>query len=170
MATKIEVTSSPFHRKAALSEAEAAACRAVYDAAARAGRAWKSDWLASQTDFTFKAGMSAAMMRHYAGELRSIGEYIARCGWAVGLTWHAAASNSRGSHMVKRDITAADRKIHAAALEKARAAGVVGTGYTWAAQTAFLNGDEGKGHLAAAVAEIEAAAEAAKAEKPKKGK
>lgn len=162
---KIIINSSPFHSKSVITEEQAQACRSVFDYAARAGRAWKTDWLASQSAFTFKDGMSPAMVRHYAGELRSVGEYIARVGYTVGLTWHAAASNSRGSHMVKRDITADQRKVHAAALEKARAAGVAATGYTWASQTAFLATDDGKGHLADALAEIEAAA----AEKPKKG-
>lgn len=161
MATTIK--SSPFHSKETLSQVDAMYCVGVFKYAQSKGRAWKTDWLSTQTDFVFDKKLVPSVVRHYAGELRSIGEYVSREGWRIGLTWNAAASNSRGGHNIKRDIGAEERQLHRAAVELARKRHGAFAGNTWAAQTTFLRDDDkGKVALAEAKSAIEQAEKAAK--------
>lgn len=160
----ILIKNSPFHSKAVLTQVEAVACVNVYKFAQAKGRAYKTDFLASQTDFTFDKKLAQSVVRHYVGELRAVGEYVNREGWRIGLTWNDAAANSRGGHNVKRDISAADRMVHRQAVEIARKTHGAFAGNTWSAQTAFLRDDDkGKAALNAAKAAIENAEKAAKA-------
>jgi hypothetical protein len=163
MNAQINIKASPFHCKETLSQVQAVACVAVYKYAAAKGRAYKTDWLNTQSDFSFDKKLAASVVRHYVGELRAVGEYIAREGWRMGLTWNDAAANSRGGHNVKRDISRDEREVHRQAVEIARKTHGVFAGNTWSAQVAFLRDDEkGKAALDTAKAAIVAAEKAAK--------
>jgi hypothetical protein len=154
----IVITKSPFHSKETLTMAQAHACTSVFQFAGSRGRAWKTDWLQTQTEFVFDKKLSAASIRHFAGELRNIGEYITRQGYTIGLRWHDAAANSRGGHNIKKDTDPTERRIHTLAVDTARKMYDKTPPNTLTAQVLFLRNDEkGTAALARAKSQIEQA-------------
>lgn len=143
---KLKVTFSPFHSNSLVSREYADAAIRLYKFANSIGRSYKDKYLSDSSicEFEWDANKSISIIKHQLGEMRNIGEYFNRVGYKEGITYNIAASNSRGGHNIKKDISADNREIHRIAMQNLVDNGLSIRANTWSAQTALLNKDDNK--------------------------